>query len=507
MQLTHLLQSAFILVTFQELRRVLAAPAPGIVGQDSTGDIDNPDTPEETRRRQMLEVKNYLARYQYFQPGPAGLSDGPQEHLEEVLQEPLRKFQRFFRIQETGAINEETIKAIKRPRCGFPDVDLLGDEHQGRRQKRYAVSGARWGKQDLTFSVVNTPSYNYMRKNKVNWAIWNALKMWSSVIPVSFRKVPSTQYADIVIKFASYYHGDSYPFDGPNGTIAHAYLPNGRFGDLDGDIHLDDSEAFNNHGRWGYSLYKVLAHELGHSLGLDHSDVAGSIMVPDYQGFSEKPFNLHEDDIRAVQVLYGFYDTTVPNPNSECNKNYDALVMISGRLHIFKDNRVWMLNKNGKLKTQTKGMRIKKLFKQLPSKLDGGYQRPSDGNIIFFKGMQYYRYTGSYPVKGYPRSIRDYGLTESIESILSLREYNKTYFFKDQQVWRYDENLGSMDDGYPHPTSSVFTGIAPPISAAFQYFDGYSYFLTDTIYQRYNPYHRNADPGYPRYFSKDFMKC
>lgn len=100
-------------------------------------------------------------------------------------------------------------------------------------------------------SVINTPTYNVMPRKKVNWAIWNALKMWSSVIPVSFRKVPSWQPADIVIKFASYYHGDSYPFDGPNGTIAHAYLPNGRFGDLDGDIHLDDSEAFNNHGRWG----------------------------------------------------------------------------------------------------------------------------------------------------------------------------------------------------------------------------------------------------------------
>lgn len=103
----------------------------------------------------------------------------------------------------------------------------------------------------ISSSVVNTPTYHVMPRRKVNWAIWNALKLWSSVIPVSFRKVPSWQPADIVIKFASYYHGDSHPFDGPNGTIAHAYLPNGRFGDLDGDIHLDDSEAFNNHGRWG----------------------------------------------------------------------------------------------------------------------------------------------------------------------------------------------------------------------------------------------------------------
>ncbi|PIK52473.1 putative matrix metalloproteinase-14 [Apostichopus japonicus] len=450
----------------------------------------------------------YLSQFDYLPASPVSLVDEYDDDadLEASLREPLRIFQRFFRLQETGEMNEESIQAIKRPRCGLGDPPP-SDQNESRRGKRYALSGARWGKQELTFSVINTPTYNVMPRKKVNWAIWNALKMWSSVIPVSFRKVPSWQPADIVIKFASYYHGDSYPFDGPNGTIAHAYLPNGRFGDLDGDIHLDDSEAFNNHGRWGYNLYKVLAHEFGHSLGLDHSAVPGSIMVPDYQGFSEKPFTLHSDDIRAVQVLYGFYDTTVQTSKKTCDKAYDATVMISGRLHIFRNNRVWMINKSGKLKTKALGMRSKKLFAGIPSSIDGGYQRPSDGNTVIFKDMQYYVYSGSNQLNGYPRPVADYSLTTVVDAILHLREYNKTYFFKDDQVWRFDENSYSMDVGYPHATTSVFTGIVPPISNAFQYFDGYSYFVTDKQYQRYNPYHRNADPGYPRYFSQDFMKC
>ena len=57
----------------------------------------------------------------------------------------------------------------------------------------------------------------------------------------------------------------------------------------------------------GYNLFKVAAHELGHSLGLEHSHIYGSIMVPDYAGFrgSDDLFKLGEDDVRAIQVLYG----------------------------------------------------------------------------------------------------------------------------------------------------------------------------------------------------------
>ncbi len=52
--------------------------------------------------------------------------------------------------------------------------------------------------------------------------------------------------------FLSWMHGDTYPFDGPNGTVAHAYLPDGRYGEAaDGDIHFDNSEEFTHEGEKG----------------------------------------------------------------------------------------------------------------------------------------------------------------------------------------------------------------------------------------------------------------
>ena len=54
----------------------------------------------------------------------------------------------------------------------------------------------------------------------------------------------------------------------------------------------------------GINLLQVAAHEFGHSLGILHSANSDALMAPFYRGYSPN-FKLHQDDINAVQSIYG----------------------------------------------------------------------------------------------------------------------------------------------------------------------------------------------------------
>ena len=84
-----------------------------------------------------------------------------------------------------------------------------------------------------------------------------------------------------------------------------SHLRYGLILELAGDVHFDDAERYTVGSPTGRNLLWVAVHELGHSIGLDHSTIKGAVMFPWYQSTEGKDFDLTPDDIRGAQSIYG----------------------------------------------------------------------------------------------------------------------------------------------------------------------------------------------------------
>jgi len=164
---------------------------------------------------------------------------------------------------------------MKKPRCGMPDVVELSGGGFGW-EKRYAT-GTKWGKKHLTYYVEHGADLSRATQDTV---FARALKYWNDVSGLSFSRASNARSADLKISFESRSHVGSnesrcyYPFDGPSGTLTHAFFPS------ESRAHFDEDERLTDGTSSGTNLLWVATPEFGHSLGIHHSNVRNAVMYP-----------------------------------------------------------------------------------------------------------------------------------------------------------------------------------------------------------------------------------
>jgi hypothetical protein len=138
--------------------------------------------------------------------------------------------------------------------------------------------------------------------------ILRAMANWAAVAQITWLPgVSATANHTVNLLFARGEHGDGFPFDGPGGILAHTFAPPPISPEpLAGDSHFDDAETW----RIGsdFDVFSIALHELGHSLGLAHSDDPSAVMYPYYRIWT----GLQPDDKAAILLLYAAKGATAP---------------------------------------------------------------------------------------------------------------------------------------------------------------------------------------------------
>ncbi|XP_069616403.1 collagenase 3-like [Ranitomeya imitator] len=355
-------------------------------------------------------------------------------------------------------------------RCGVPDV------------AEYAVIGqdVKWKSSIITYRIVNyTPD---LPPADVDWSIREALRVWSEVTSLQFIQLRGG-IADLMISFVSQEHGDFFPFDGPGKVLAHAFRPGERLG---GDVHFDDDETWTV-GSEDFNLFSVALHEFGHSLGMAHSSNHYALMYPMYNCFNSENFTLPADDVLGIQELYGFRPSSVITPTiCTLEVPIDAMAHLEGGIIIFKNRHVWYHHPN---LSAHKAILITSLWEEVPDFIDAAYNYPVK-NPILFKGRQFWTVSGWNRKVEDPKDIGDFGFPESvmrIDAAVYDGEKRRTYFVTGDLCWRYNEEQGQMDGGFPLSLESQFPGVGNKVDAAYMHENGNIYFYRGETQIEYDP--------------------
>lgn len=374
----------------------------------------------------------------------------------EIQESMIKKFQRNANIEMTGKLDRKTMLQMTQPRCSNQDPDPLVQVQvkKPNRMRRYVHQGTSWANEKiskpLTWKLENTGGQQFTA-DEVKNVMRQAFSKWSALTNIDFNECPTCEgeAVDIWVVFRKYGHEDAYSFDGPGGTLAHAFYPHNNRG-LSGDVHFDDSERFTIGSKDGRSLLFVATHELGHSLGLEHSNDRAAVMYPWYQPYDPaKGVNLHYDDKVGIQSLYGSRTKPQPTPKPTEKPKPTQPIPTQKPIPIPND-------------------------RECPERIDAVMYLPRYGAQILFTGAQ--------PLKTNPR--------KRMQNIIIIRRGKASSQFNRESYFPTSRIPGNID------AAVTMKGVRTKrMNAYFNFiFSGSEYYLYEGLVYRAGPFSIHEDP-------------
>ncbi|KAF7657401.1 hypothetical protein LDENG_00027870 [Lucifuga dentata] len=452
---------------------VLLIPGPCFTAPTFT--LEEESSPSTEPQVDLKLATEYLHQFYNLQKEPLGRK----KRSWPSFTSKVKDMQIFFGLNVTGELDSETLEVMRSPRCGVPDVEEYSH-----------IQGTRWSKNVITYSIGR-----YTRDlphSTVDSLIESALSVWARASTLSFVR-SNTRTADIMVEFVTYEHGDLFPFDGPRGTLAHAFGPGDGLG---GDTHFDDAEYWTA-GQTGYNLYVVAAHEFGHALGLKHSRNPESVMYPTYS--RPRSANLlSREDIANINALYGparsqphysWYDwishyhpwlsgSLFPRHlQNKCSADltFDAVTTLGDATFFFRERYLWIKHNE---QYDIKEGPITNFMPKIETSIDAAFWVPRRSTAYLIHESMFWTIKGSL-VKGKPKPLTNFGFPvwiQDVDAAVHIVKTGRTLFFIHDIYWSYNENRRVMDIGYPKYISEDFPGLNTTINAAIHK-EGFIYFF------------------------------
>lgn len=371
----------------------------------------------------------------------------------------LKRFQKHQHLPESGTLDDDTRRLIAAPRCGVAELNLVDE---------------KWSKRSLTFKINSFP--RSIAAAEARQLIRQAFEEWTKHVQLTITEVLQGK-ADIYVSDELAVHQDRLGQEckfSSNTTLAHAFYPEV------GDIHYNSQRTYTPD-----EFFSATIHEIGHTLGLEHTTSQTSIMFPMHIRYhTEIPL----EDRRTLQALYGVRRTTVRPSTSSGPLKYgprlcslekiDAILNdAKGQTYVLAGDYYYPLSENN-----PKGRRNTSKWPRLPGGIQAAFTYRNN-KTFFFKRNKIWVYADDQLEAGYPKPIAEEfpGLPNNLSTVF-VTQHGSLLAIRKKQYWFYSPRMRpQVSREFPRLVYD-FRDMPVDLDAALHHTDGQSYFFKDRSY-------------------------